>query len=136
MLNAILFLAEYQRGAPPSSGKPIFKIGEAYSGVQELTCKIDGYIDTMSLKLGLLHCRGIMDLALDRLRSEVQRLETDLDSGEFLGDLGELLQKLKDGALSTPLIRPSVQYTKYYVFLSRVPMWCPTQQRQTNIQTR
>jgi hypothetical protein len=35
MLNAILFLAEYQHGALLSSGKPISKIGEACSDVQK-----------------------------------------------------------------------------------------------------
>jgi hypothetical protein len=77
---------------------------------------MDGYIDRMSLKLGLPYCRRIMNRALDRLRSEVQQLETRLDRGELSSDLGELLQNLKDGALSTSSIRLSVQYANHYSF--------------------
>jgi hypothetical protein len=78
--------------------------------------EVDGYMDTVSLKLGLSYCWRIMDLVLDRLRGEVQQLEIRLDSGELMSDLGELLQNLKDGALSMSSIRLSVQYANHYYF--------------------
>jgi hypothetical protein len=92
----------------------MLEIGEAYSEEQEeLMRKVDSYMDTMSLKLGLLYCRRIMDLALGRLLREVQQLETRLDSGELMSDLAGLLQTLKDESLSTSPVSLSMQYAKY-----------------------
>jgi hypothetical protein len=83
---------------------------------QEFHGEIDQHIHDICMKFRVEYCKHITDLALDRLRSEVQQLETRLDSGELPSDLGELLQKLKDGALSTSLIRLSVQYANHYPF--------------------
>jgi hypothetical protein len=81
---------------------------------KEFHGEIDQHMHEISMKFGVEYCKHIMDLALDRLRSEIQQLETRVDSGGLESDLGELLQNLKDGALSTSLIRLSVQYANHY----------------------
>jgi hypothetical protein len=83
---------------------------------KEFHGEINEHIHDISMKFRVGYCKHIMDLVLDRLRSEVQRLETDLDSGGLVSDLGELLQNLKDEALGTSLIRFFVKSAKHYSF--------------------